>query len=166
MITSLMADGFLPDFQAEIKSVFKPKPMEMMVAINKWVTIISIAYSLCLGELGDMLTFMAQHHLFCWHILTLGSLSTLGQIVIYWMIKEFKQHFVPFIITTRKIFTVGLSIIFYNHTTNIWQIMGLIIVFGMVTYEFVSELIEEKKRDTVQKSEQTLDLTKPNPSKQ
>lgn len=44
--------------------------------------------------------------------------------------------------------------------------MGLIIVFGMVTYEFVSELIEEKKRDTVQKSEQTLDLTKPNPSKQ
>jgi hypothetical protein len=27
LIVSLLADGFLPDFQAEIKSVYKPLPM-------------------------------------------------------------------------------------------------------------------------------------------
>lgn len=45
LIASLLADGFLPDFQAEIKSVYKPQPMEMMTDINKWVTIISVLYS-------------------------------------------------------------------------------------------------------------------------
>lgn len=99
-------------------------------------------------------------------MLAMGILSTLGQIVVYWMIKEFKQHFVPFVITTRKIFTVGLSIIFYSHPTNVWQILGLIIVFGVVTYEFVSELMEEKKGDTVQTSEQSLEPPKPDLAEQ
>ena len=48
LVVSLLADGFLPDFQAEIKSKYKPQPMEMMTVINKWVTFISIAYSLML----------------------------------------------------------------------------------------------------------------------
>jgi len=71
----------------------------------------------------------------------MGILSTIGQMFVYRMIKQFKQHFVPFVITTRKIFTVGLSIIVYKHATNVWQILGLILVFGVVKYEFVSELI-------------------------
>jgi len=71
----------------------------------------------------------------------MGILSTIGQMFVYRMIKQFKQHFVPFVITTRKIFTVGLSIIVYKHATNVWQILGLILVFGVVKYEFVSELM-------------------------
>lgn len=49
LVASLLADGFLPDFQAEIKTNYKPLPMEMMTEINKWVSIISIIYSLVLG---------------------------------------------------------------------------------------------------------------------
>ena len=48
LIVSLLADGFLPDFQAEIKVNHKPLPMEMMTTINKYVTIISLIYSLLL----------------------------------------------------------------------------------------------------------------------
>ena len=150
LIISLLADGFLPDFQAQIKSEYKPQPMEMMTAINKWVTIISLAYC-CIIEtfilkisIVDMFIFIGQHHKFFWHLLLMGGLSTLGQMFVYRMIKQFKQHFVPFVITTRKIFTVGLSIFFYHHPTNIWQILGLLMVFGIVTYEFVSELMGEK----------------------
>jgi drug/metabolite transporter (DMT)-like permease len=72
----------------------------------------------------------------------MGILSTFGQIFVYRMIKQFKQHFVPFVITTRKIFTVGLSIFWFGHETNRYQLFGLVMVFGIVTYEFVSELIE------------------------
>jgi drug/metabolite transporter (DMT)-like permease len=91
-----------------------------------------------------MFIFIAQHRLFLLHLLLMGGLSTLGQMFVYRMIKQFKQHFVPFVITTRKIFTVGLSIFYYHHETNGWQILGLIMVFGIVTYEFVSELMSEK----------------------
>jgi len=121
-----------------------------MTAINKWVTIISLAYC-CIIEtiflkisIIDMFVFIAEHRKFLLHLLLMGVLSTLGQMFVYRMIKQFKQHFVPFVITTRKIFTVGLSIFFYNHPTNFWQILGLMMVFGIVTYEFVSELMGEK----------------------
>ena len=80
-------------------------------------------------------------------MLLMGVLSTVGQMFVYRMIKQFKQHFPPFVITTRKIFTVVLSIFWYGHETNILQLLGLFIVFALVTYEFVSELVEEKKKD-------------------
>lgn len=79
------------------------------------------------------------------HMLMMGVLSTLGQMFVYRMIKQFKQHFVPFVITTRKIFTVALSIFFYSHPTNFWQILGLVLIFGIVSFEFVTELMGEKK---------------------
>jgi hypothetical protein len=42
LIVSLIADGFSHDFQAEIKSKFKPAPIEMMSQNNKWVCILSL----------------------------------------------------------------------------------------------------------------------------
>jgi len=77
---------------------------------------------------------MFEHNLFLIHMVSMGVLSAVGQMFVYRMIKQFKQHFVPFVITTRKIFTVGLSIFYYHHETNIFQITGLVLVFGIVTY--------------------------------
>ena len=89
--------------------------MEMMVEINKWVTLLSIVYALICGEFSKTCNYMATHLLFTVHMFILGTLSAIGQMFVYRMIKQFKQHFVPFVITTRKIFTVALSIVFYHH---------------------------------------------------
>lgn len=61
-------------------------------------------------------------------------LTGVGQIFVYRMIKQFKQHIVPFVITTRKIFTVVISIVLYNHTTTVLQIVGIVIVFLSASY--------------------------------
>jgi len=89
-----------------------------------------------------MLVFVWNHSLLGFHLLLLSICAFVGHLFIYRMIKQFKQHFVPFVITTRKIFTVGLSIVWYGHETNVWQILGLVAVLVLVVYEFVSELME------------------------
>lgn len=122
--------------------------MEMMTQINKWVAIISFLYSCVLLEVVDMFVFIFEHRFFLAHLVLMGVLSTIGQMFVYRMIKQFKQHFPPFVITTRKIFTVGLSIIYYHHDTNFYQLIGLFLVFALVTYEFVSELVNEKTKDS------------------
>ena len=66
---------------------------------------------------------------------------------VYRMIKQFKQHIVPFVITTRKIFTVVISIVFYNHPTTMMQIIAIVIVFASASYEYLSEIYGEKKGD-------------------
>lgn len=47
LVFSLLCDGFLPDFQAEIKTKYKPTAMEMFQQINKWKTILSLLYAVC-----------------------------------------------------------------------------------------------------------------------
>jgi drug/metabolite transporter (DMT)-like permease len=131
---SLLADGFLPDFQAAIKSVHHPRPMEMMVEINKWVFIMALGASIVTWQLPSIWFFTWSHGLFAVHMMLMGVLSTVGQMFVYQMIKEFKQHFVPFVITTRKIVTVGLSILYFGHETNAGQVIGILIVFAIVTY--------------------------------
>ena len=46
----------------------------------------------------------------------------------------------PLISTTRKVFTVLLSIYWYNHHMNIWLWIGLVFVFGGLIYELIDEL--------------------------
>lgn len=148
LVISLVADGFLPDFQAVIKSEYKPRPMEMFEHINKWVVILCWCYSIATGQLYTSYQFATKYPAFIQDIITLSILTSIGQVFVYRMIKQFKQHIVPFVITTRKIFTVVISIIFYNHPTTFMQIVAIIIVFGSASYEYLSEIYGEKKHDT------------------
>jgi uncharacterized membrane protein len=135
----------LPDFQAEIKSKFNPQPTEMMTEINKWVSAFCGIYVLWSGEGIETIKFAINHELFVFHLGGLSLLSCLGHFIIYRMIKSFKQHIVPFVITTRKVFTVCISLVFYRHKTHMGQILGIMIVLGVVIYEFYSELVVLKK---------------------
>ena len=67
-------------------------------------------------------------------------LSGAGQFFVYRMIKQFKQHFVPFTISSRKILTVVISIIFYHHETNWQQVVGVLIVLSAVAFDFLTEI--------------------------
>lgn len=140
LFVSLIADGFLPDFQAEIKSEYKPEPTEMMEQINKWVAIISLISMIVSLTAHTAFIYCFFHPYFVVNLLAFSILSALGQFVVYTLIKLFKQHIVPFIITIRKIFTVVLSIIFYHHQTSIIQLVGMLIVVLAVVYEFASEI--------------------------
>lgn len=67
-------------------------------------------------------------------MIMLSCLTTIGQVFVYRMIKQFKQHIVPFVITTRKIFTVVISIVFYGHKTSFFQILAIILIFVTASY--------------------------------
>lgn len=46
----------------------------------------------------------------------------------------------PFIITTRKITTSGLSLVVYGHETSWGQVLAIGMIFGIVVYEFGKEI--------------------------
>lgn len=64
---------------------------------------------------------------------------------IYRMIKAFKQHVVPFVVTTRKIFTVGLSIFYFNHDTSLGQILAIVLVLMVTVFEFLDNIRKGEK---------------------
>lgn len=146
LIISLLADGFLPDFQAQIKSEYKPQPTEMMEQINKWVAIISLVSMVVSNTAVSATYYLVMHPMFAVHLVGMSLLSCLGQFFVYRMIKQFKQHIVPFVITTRKILTIFISIIYYHHQTTPVQILGVCVVFLAVIFEFGTELKKDEPK--------------------
>ena len=61
------------------------------------------------------------------------------QIFVYYLIQKFRQHIVPFIITIRKIFSVVISILWFNHSINHIQWLGVIVVFAAAIFDYVWE---------------------------
>lgn len=110
----------------------------MFEQINKWVTVLSFIYALISGQFFYFCRFSAKYPQILKDIFALAFLSTLGQIFVYRMIKQFKQHIVPFVITTRKIFTVVLSIFFYKHETTFTQLLAIGLIFVTASYEYLS----------------------------
>lgn len=84
---SLLSDGFLPDWQAEIKSEYKPKPREMLSIINKWVGLISLAWlAFADRKLFEALQFVAEHPSFLKHLMYNAFIAYFGQSFVYWMV--------------------------------------------------------------------------------
>lgn len=135
LVASLIGDGFLPDLQAEIKSLYKPSAMDMYYHINLSTFIIAFIYSICSLQFIDIFIFLRDHQSICWDLLCLSFLNAIGQLVIYQMIKCFKQHVPSFVIATRKCFTVIVNILYFNHSINVLQIIGIIIVFLAIMLE-------------------------------
>ena len=86
LVVSLVADGFLPDFQAEIKTVYKPKPIDLMSQINKWVFIYCVLFSVVRMELPSIIFFMLDHPWFSLDLLLMSVMSTVVQFFVYYLI--------------------------------------------------------------------------------
>ena len=76
-------------------------------------------------------------------LLIFSVLSAVGQLVIYKMIKLFKQHIVPFVIATRKCVTVVVNIVHFGHTINFKQVLGM----GLVFVAIITEVFLNMKED-------------------
>jgi len=68
-------------------------------------------------------------------IALVGILQVIGQISIYYVVANFKQHVFPLIATTRKIITVLASIFYFGHSVNYLQWIAIAIVFLGMFYE-------------------------------
>jgi hypothetical protein len=77
----------------------------------------------------------------------MGIFAFIGQILIYRMTeKRLDQNLIALIVTTRKIETVGLSIMYFYHQTNWGQIVAILILFLATFYEYIVALSNNKSQ--------------------
>jgi len=87
LIISLIGDGFLPDFQAELKSEYKPSTMEMYCQINKLTCLVAYILATVTFRIPVILDFLWNYENFAKDLFTLSILNAVGQLFIYRMIK-------------------------------------------------------------------------------
>jgi len=129
LLCSLIGDGFLPDLQAEIKSVFKPSTISLYFHLNRGTSAVAFTYLLLSGKILYVYNFMTDCPQFCFDMAVFSILNSLGQLAVYRMIILFKQHIPAFVIATRKCFTVIVNIIIFGHKVYLIQGVGILLVF-------------------------------------
>ncbi len=158
LLLSLLADGFVPDFQAEIKEKYKPTPIQMLVSVNKWCAIFALVYLIGSWKVADFIIYCIEHMNFTWDMLMVSVLSFVGQLFVYRMIKMFRQHIVPFVTATRKIFTVGLSIVYFKHEWSGAQVISILVVLGVTMHEFLENIGKEEDKRGEKEVKTTVEL--------
>lgn len=84
--------------------------------------------------------------------------GALGQVFIYFTIEKFSPIVLSVVTTTRKIFTILISIVVNHHSLAIMQWGGILIVFLGITFDFYHGLKgkkedHKKKDDVIQETE-------------
>lgn len=132
-----MADSFFTDSQAYAKVVFKPTANHLFTSANFLTFFFVFVLGVLQGEVAKQIKFCAYHPRVIVDLILAASLQVLGQVTIYYVIANFKQHMFPLLSTTRKVMTVFLSIMVYGHKINVLQWIAIFLVFGGMTYEVV-----------------------------
>jgi UDP-galactose transporter B1 len=138
---AVLSDAFFLDNQAYCKSKYKPTSNHMLTSANLFTFAICLGHSFLQGTLYDEIRFCIEHPTVNIEIILLSLLQSFGQVAIYFIITNFKQHMFPLVSMTRKIMTILLSIFIYGHAVNVTQWLCICLVFGSLSYELFEEVV-------------------------
>lgn len=153
MLISISGEAFFTDSQAFCKISYKPTVNHLMFTVNLMTTLICFVSIILKGDLASSIMYCKSHPFVVIDIVLIGSLQVLGQVSIYFIVLNFKQHMFPLVSTTRKVFTVLLSIFIFNHKMNTYQWMALVLVFGGMGYELIDELYLDIKNKSLKRAD-------------
>jgi len=115
-----------------------------MESINKWAGMMCFAFATVSLQVPAFVKFVIDHPLVLPDLVLLALLGTFGQVFIFYTIFNFSPLFLSIVTTTRKFFTVLVSIVIYKHPVNTTQWLSIGLVFVGVTIEMLSG---DKKKD-------------------
>merc|ERR1719431_2484392 len=155
LLVSLTCDGLTGAVQERMKLEHSTKSGHMMMAMNKWsVAYLSVAL-VASGEGLEFVSFIQRHPSVVWQLATFSVASALGQFFIFMCVSEFGPLPCSIITTTRKFFTVFISVMLFNNSLINRQWLGTFFVFtGIFLDIFYGKEKSQKSEDRLNIEEQ------------
>lgn len=154
LFASLFMDGVTGPLQERLIARFSPSTHQLMF----WQNICSVAWlSVALALTGEGLRaveFVLKYPVVMKDIMFFSLVSAIGQNFIFFTVRNFNALIVTTITTTRKMFTVLLSIFLYRHPMVTRQWVGLVLVFGAITWEAAAKQKTKKLKEEAAKKQE------------
>jgi len=144
ILASLTCDGVTGGMQNRIKNTskalgVKPKPYDFMFWTNLFMAIVAAVISLSLGEFTSGIAFCSKNPAIFDKILKFAACSAVGQSFIFYTITNFDSLVTTTVTTTRKVFSVLLSIFINGHSLSTQGWAGIALASGGI----LSELLDK-----------------------
>ena len=132
IVMSLALDGVTAGFQKRLKTEtakvgVKPKPYDFMFWTNLFMCITAVVIAGVLGEMASGIAYLVANPEIFSKIARFAVCFAVGQSFIFYTIANFDPLILSTVTTTRKIFSVLLSIFLKGHTLSVtgWSGIGL-----------------------------------------
>jgi UDP-galactose transporter B1 len=126
---SLAMDGVTGAVQDKLKTLCKPTVHELMFYTNAAAVVVCALLVVPTGQLQDGLTFCLNNPAMVRHLGLFALTSALGQNFIFLTVKYFDSLVLTTVTTTRKFFTILMSVFIYGHKLNEQQWLAVGLVF-------------------------------------
>jgi UDP-galactose transporter B1 len=167
IVLSLACDGVTGGVQNRLKMKTKergvnPKPYDFMFWTNLYMGITAAAFSVVIGEIGSGVNFCLNNPVIFEKILKFAVCSAIGQSFIFYTIANFDPLVCTTVTTTRKVFSVLLSIFLNGHAMSNQGWAGI----GLASAGILSELLDKggkghgKKDDKKDDKKEAVDKKK------
>ena len=162
---NLLADGFVNSTQDQIFSGNKTLTgPQMMLGFNLCSAVLTTGYIILTyfipsrpSELSTMINFVQLHPRIVVDILAFAISGAVGQIFIFLTLSMHGSLILVTITVTRKLFTMLLSVMWFNHQLTSGQWAGVGLVFGGIGLEAYwtrkAKLLTKRQIETTQKAE-------------
>ncbi|KAG2343204.1 UDP-galactose transporter [Suillus weaverae] len=149
LVINLILDGAVNSTQDEVFVRYKVTGQQMMLWINLFCTLLSTALgtlplphipvlhpsSGLQSEFASALGFIRTHPSVIVPLVQFSLTGALGQLFIFETLQHFGSLTLVMITLTRKMFTMVLSVVVYDHKLTLGQWAGAGIVFGGISVE-------------------------------
>eukprot|EP00584_Thalassiosira_punctigera_P010820 CAMPEP_0172547280 /NCGR_PEP_ID=MMETSP1067-20121228/16854_1 /TAXON_ID=265564 ORGANISM="Thalassiosira punctigera, Strain Tpunct2005C2" /NCGR_SAMPLE_ID=MMETSP1067 /ASSEMBLY_ACC=CAM_ASM_000444 /LENGTH=410 /DNA_ID=CAMNT_0013334349 /DNA_START=79 /DNA_END=1311 /DNA_ORIENTATION=- len=145
ILLALVMDGITGGVQkrllADMKSAkVTPQPYDLMTFTNLFMMMFAIIISFSLGEFTKGLSYCAHNAKVFTLIWKFSMCSAVGQSFIFYTVARFDPLVCSTVTTTRKIFSVLLSILFKGHHVPAQGWVGLALAIGGIISEVVNKV--------------------------
>jgi UDP-galactose transporter B1 len=140
IVASLALDGVTAGFQKRLKTEaakvgVKPKPYDFMFWTNLFMCLTAAVIALGLGEMTSGAAFCLANPEILSKIIKFAVCSAVGQSFIFYTIANFDPLVLSTVTTTRKIFSVLLSIFLKGHSLSLVGWSGIALACGGILSE-------------------------------
>ena len=135
LLLYLFFDSFTGQWQTRMFQINKMlSPLQMMCIMNAFSSVFSFITLVHQEELMLSLTFVYTHPEMIVHLVIFCIFSTVGQLFIFYTVKNFGAVVFSIIMSLRILFSTVLSCAVYSHPITELGFLGIGIVFGAITY--------------------------------
>ncbi|KAG7356408.1 UAA transporter family protein [Nitzschia inconspicua] len=166
----LLFDSFTSQFQSRMfQRHLDLSIVELMFATSAFSTVLSAITLVHTKELSPALAFVLQHSEIHLHFFMFSICSTIGQLFIFYTIKNFGAVVFTLIMTTRILLSIALSCIMWGHPVTAVGFLGLTLVLGAVLFRIKKKaegqqlikwqgMEDDKGKELVQEWHEHLDM--------
>lgn len=150
ILLALIMDGLTGGVQKKLLSDLKrvnitPQPYDLMTYTNAFMMLFALMVAVVTQEFSQGLSYCKQNPAVFQLIWKFSLCSAIGQSFIFYTLARFDPLVCSTVTTTRKIFSVILSILLKGHNVSMQGWMGLGLAVGGIVSEMSRKLYDDKK---------------------